>query len=365
MLKDLSNIPGWRTKNKLIIFESDDWGSIRMPSLISFEKLEKFGIDLRSLDAERYNLNDTLETSNDLAFLFEILYNARDCTGISCVFTPIAIVANPDFNRIKESDFNQYYFEPFTETLKRSSGSENAFELWQEGIREKIFIPQMHGREHLNVIAWMKALNNKDQFTHLAFSEGLWGFVPNKKVFPYTDFQAAFLFDNSDELIYQQQIIKEGLNLFEELFGYRAKYFVPPNGPFNNSLNKSLSDNGIKFRSTSKVQNEPIGQGRTRKVFHWIGQKDRYGIRYITRNCFFEPNRYGKDWVDSCLNDIKIAFKWGKPAIISTHRVNYIGSLNKSNRDHGLNSLKELLSSIKKYWPDVEFITTPHIMERI
>ena len=29
---NLLNIPGWRTKRKLVVIESDDWGAIRMPS---------------------------------------------------------------------------------------------------------------------------------------------------------------------------------------------------------------------------------------------------------------------------------------------------------------------------------------------
>ena len=29
---NLLNIPGWRTKRHIVVIESDDWGSIRMPS---------------------------------------------------------------------------------------------------------------------------------------------------------------------------------------------------------------------------------------------------------------------------------------------------------------------------------------------
>ena len=30
--RNLSNLPGWRTKRHIIVIESDDWGSIRMSS---------------------------------------------------------------------------------------------------------------------------------------------------------------------------------------------------------------------------------------------------------------------------------------------------------------------------------------------
>ena len=359
ILKNLSNLPGWQTRQKLIVFESDDWGSKRMPSIDTFEKLEKLGLDLRSADAERYNLNDTMATKRDLESLFEVLSNAVDLNGNCAVFTPVSIVANPDFEKILDSGFQEYYYEPFTETLKRTHGCEHSFELWKEGIRKKLFIPQMHGREHLNVVAWMNALRTKEKNTLSAFHEGMWGFVPNK--YPEVDYQAAFLLNNPDEIIDQEIILKEGLDLFKDLFGYSAEYFVPPNGPFNNSLNKVLAEKGIKFRYASNIQNETLGNRKSRKVIHWLGQKDVSGIRYILRNCLFEPSQQGKNWIDSCLTDIKIAFKWNKPAIISTHRVNYIGSLHPANRDKGLRQLHQLLNTILKKWPDAIFITTAEL----
>ena len=357
--KNLSNLPGWRTNRKIVVFESDDWGSIRMPSLSTFEKLEGAGLDMRSHDAERYNLYDTLASSQDLQNLFEILTRFKDRNGDNAVFTAISVLANPDFNKIRESNFREYFYEPFTETLKRYKGCENSFELWKEGVSRKIFIPQFHGREHLNVEAWMKSLQVGDEQTRFAFEEEMWGFVPRQ--YPAIDYQAAFLPGAFEDINLHKKILVDGLDLFEKLFGYRAEYFVPSNGPFNNILNKILVENGIKYRSASKIQNEPLGNGRKRKVLHWLGQKDESGLIYITRNCFFEPSQPGKDWVDSCLNDIKIAFRWNKPAIISSHRVNYIGTLNPSNRDRGLHQLTRLLKEIIKNWPDAEFMTTPQL----
>ncbi len=359
VFRNLSNIPGWRSNRKVIVIESDDWGSIRMPSIDAFKKLESLGLDLRSFDAGRYNLNDTLASESDLENLFEVLSRHKDSAGKQVVFTPVTIVANPDFERILKENFNTYYLEPFTETLKKIPGCEGSFKLWIEGIEKRLFVPQMHGREHLNVTAWMNALRSGEEHTRLAFGEHVTGFVPLK--YPEVDYQAAFLLWDPEELEYHKKVIIEGLGIFEDLFGYRAEYFVPPNGPFNNKLNQILVENGIRYRSTSKIQNEPAGYGKTRRVPHWIGQKDRSGLIYMTRNCFFEPNQPGKDWVNSCLNDIRTAFRWHKPAIISSHRVNYIGSLNPANRDSGLRQLDALLKEIIKCWPDMSFLTTPEL----
>lgn len=357
--KELSNIVSWKTKRRIVVFESDDWGSIRMPSLSSFEQLEKSGLDLRSADAERYNLNDSLATSKDLEGLFDVLSGAKDRNGNHAVFTPVSIVANPDFRKISESGFSKYYYEAFTDTLKRFAGCEDSYSLWKEGIEKKLFVPQMHGREHLNVRMWMKALQEGDKQTTAAFREGVWGFVPSN--YPEVDYQAAFLLSDTHDLDFQRSIIIDGLKLFKQIMGYEAEFFVPPNGMFNNSLNETLAENGIKYRYVSKIQNEPQGLGRTRKILHYPGQKERNGIRYMIRNCFFEPSQAEKDWVDLCLNEIQTAFRWNQPAIIGSHRVNYIGALNPGNRDRGLSQLSSLLNKIQSKWPEVEFLTTPQL----
>lgn len=362
-VQNIRNMTGCRTNRKIVVIESDDWGSIRMPSLQVFKKLERAGLNLVGKDAKRYNLNDTLATANDLEKLFEVIISVKDCVGRNAVFTPVTLVANPDFGKIKDSGFNEYYYEPFTDTLKRYPGCEKSFDLWKEGITSGIFVPQLHGREHLNVIAWLNALRNQDPQTMSAFDEGMWGFVPGGDLLQGVDLQAAFLPFDLSEIEYHKEIIKEATDLFETLFGYRAEYFVPPNGIFHNSLNMTLVKNGIKYRSVRKLQTQPLGNGKHKKIIHWHGQQHSSGIRYLTRNSMFEPNHPGRDWVDSCMNSIKIAFRWQKPAIITTHRVNYIGALNPENRDKGLYQLKVLLKEITKNWPDAEFMTTAEMSQ--
>lgn len=356
--KNLRNLPGWNTNRKIVIIESDDWGSIRMPSRAVYEKLLKAGLALNAGDGKRYSLYDSLESSDDLEFLFQTLCSYQDIRGSSPIFTIVGVVANPDFEKIRNNGFQDYFYEPFTETCKKYKGSENTFKLYNEGIKSKIFIPQFHGREHLNVPVWMNALKSNNTETHLAFNEGMWAFVPKDNLWEGLEYEAAFQLSEMSELEVHKEILKEGLDLFEKLFGYKAEYFVPPNGHINNKLNSVCFDSGIKFRSSAKIQVEPAGDGKVKKKVHWLGQRDKSGIMYITRNCFFEPCSFGKDWVDNCLNDIKVAFRWKKPAIISSHRVNYIGVHDTSNRDNSLKELNKLLSTIKKTWPDVEFMST-------
>lgn len=359
LLKVLSNIPGWFTKRKLIVFESDDWGTIRTCDLNALERLVEAGIDFNSHDAGRYSNNDALESSDDLSALFEVLSSYKDQYGHSAIFTSLSLVANPDFERIRANGFTKYIYEPFIETLKRYPECAGSFTLWKQGIRDRIFIPQFHGREHLNVVAWMNALRGGHQETHKVFNEGMWGYVNSYYGPGRINYMEAFNFYGMEELDYLREVIRDGLNVFYNLLGYRASYFVAPNGPFPNALEKDLAANGISYIGQSKVQHEPVGNGKTKKVLHYLGQQNSHGQIYLTRNCSFEPSRReNTDWVSSCLKEIEIAFKCHKPATISTHRVNYIGRLNPSNRESSLKQLKDLLTNILKRWPDAEFISS-------
>lgn len=362
ILKNISNMPGWRTSRHVIVFESDDWGGIRMPSNEVYERLAEEGIDFTSDQGFVFNKYDSLETEKDLVSLFEVLSSVKDCNGQHAVFTPVSVVANPDFEKILKSGFSEYFFEPFTDTYNKYPGCEGSFRILKEGIDKKIFTPQFHGREHLNVNAWMKALQTGHTKTLAAFKNSMWGISvagdPDIKV----EFQAAFDFTDPGDLEDQKKIIASGLDLFKNLFGYSAVLFVPPNAAFSSDLESCCMDEGIRFLSLPKIHREPANSGKT---YHWTGKKTENGITYITRNCLFEPCVDKRDWADSCLYDISTAFRWHKPAIISTHRVNYIGSLDECNRANGLNQLRELLHRIMKNWPDTEFVTSSELGELI
>ncbi len=148
IIHNLLNIPGWHTNRKIVVIESDDWGSVRMPSREVYEEFLRQ--DVR-VDNDPYCRYDGLATKEDLTNLFDVLDSVRDKNGHPAVLTADSVVANPDFERIKNSGFDKYYYEPFTETLNKSPRHDGAFDMWREGIEKEVFHPQFHGREHLNV----------------------------------------------------------------------------------------------------------------------------------------------------------------------------------------------------------------------
>lgn len=97
---NLRNIPGWRINKRIVVFEFDDWGAIRMRSEEDKKALEKKGFDFTGQD---FNTYDALESNDDLVQLFEVLSLYKDEHGNHPVITAVSIVGNPDFRKIKES----------------------------------------------------------------------------------------------------------------------------------------------------------------------------------------------------------------------------------------------------------------------
>ncbi len=359
----IANLPGWRTKRKLVVIESDDWGSIRMPSREVYETLLKKGFPLNKTS---YNRFDSLASEDDLAALFEVLYSIKDMNGNSVKITANTIVANPDFDKIEQSGFTEYHYEPFTETLKKYPNHSNSFSIWQEGINAGIFRPQFHGREHINVQRWMRALSDENSIAREIFKYKMYdlsiGLARSKDAF-----MEALQIDSEDDFGFQSAYINEGLALFKKIFNYSSKTFIAPCYVWHSNLNNSLKSNGVEAFQGSWYQLEPnVSDNSLKKIFHYTGQKNDLDQIYLARNVFFEPSEIKiKDWNKEVINKMKLAFRTGKPAIIQSHRMNFIGSIDKENRDKNLTMFSELLNLIIKTWPDVEFVASDELADLI
>ena len=354
IFNNLKNIPGWRTNRKIVIIECDDWGSIRMPSKEVYENLYKKGLKISS---GWFNVYDTLETDKDLEQLFDTLNSVKDKVNKPAIMTPLTIVANPDFDKIRSCGFAEYYYEPFTETLKRYYPEADVFKLWQQGMTAGIFVPEFHGREHLTVQMWMEKLRGKNKDLLIAFDHGFTALDIPDVPLPAKEFGTEFFFISEDQKPFLKKSIKEGVSLFREIFGYLPRVFVPSNGIFHPEFEEVMAESGTKFLYVNHSMAYPAPGGEL-KYRHFItGQKGPGGITYYTRNCSFEPGDSGYKGIEPTLKQIAAAFRWFKPANISTHRANFAGGISASNREKGLAELKKLLVAIVQNWPDVEFMS--------
>jgi len=362
--RNLVNIPGWRTKRKIVVFESDDWGSVRMPSRETYELLLKKDIPVN----KHYFLkNDCIESEEDLTTLFEVLSAFKDSNGNHPVVTANTVVANPDFRKINCSGKKEYYYEPIEETYRKYPKHMHSLEIWKnEGITNRLLWPQFHGREHINVKRWMKAINSSDVWEIEGFdNQVLLGIGKVNRNHNSDSYMAAFTYSSPAEWEHLNNIAQEGLAMFEKIFGFSSRSFIAPCSVWGNHLDTVLINNGIIFHQGGR-QLIPEQSGTSKTINRFWGQSNNLGQIYWRRNATFEPSRNpGFDWVDSCLAEMQVAFNWSKPAVINSHRVNYIGSIFPENRTNTLGLLKKLLFTMIKKWPDIEFMSSDSLGETI
>ena len=301
----LMQLLGWRTKRHIVVIESDDWGSIRMPSKEVYEQLlhDGFGVD-----KDLFSRYDSLERGEDLTALFEVLHSVKDKNGN----------------------------------------------------------PQLHGREHLNVMRWMRALQEGDEIARLCFGQR--HFSLTKKASPKVKARYMDAFANASLFAEEAKIVEEACNIFDQMYGYRSKSFIAPCYIWKKELEFVLKANGINYLQGLSLQQIPVSDEplKCKTKYHYLGQKNKHGQLYLIRNAFFEPYKGGaENGVDECLGRVALAFKCHKPTVISSHRLNYIGALDTEFRDKNLKQFKTLLSTIKENWPDVEFMSSDQLGDLI
>ncbi len=357
------NFLGQRTNRKIVVIESDDWGSLRMPSRAVYDYLVRQGFDFTNMPYERV---DSIATEDDLTALFQVLNKYKDSYGNHPVFTALSVSANPDFNKIRESGFDRYFYVTLDETLADFSTTSGLKNMWEEGIRHKVFYPQFHGREHLNVPLWMRDLKKGNSDNYLAFENGIPGIFERNAMNQGNPYAKAFRYYNKNDLDFIVESVKDGLSIFERLWGFKSLSFMAPSYTWNDDVETAAAECGVRYIQTAFYQNKTIN-GENKVVYHYFGQKNIFGQRYLLRNCSFEPtqNNHSDSVIDKCLKEISIAFTYHKPATISSHRLNYIGRIDINNRDKSLRLLDRLLSEILRIWPDVVFMNSVSVESNI
>ncbi|EIM77275.1 hypothetical protein A3SI_06799 [Nitritalea halalkaliphila LW7] len=174
---------------------------------------------------------------------------------------------------------------------------------------------------------------------------------------------AAYAAETDAEFLVLKDIIADGLNLFQSFFGFRSESFIAANYVWPQELESFLANKKIRFIQSQRGQIAPVLNLNKRKnLYHYFGQKNKYNQRFFLRNVLFEPYiNQDYDWVDAALKEIGNAFLFNQPAIICSHRINYVSGMSVENRDKSLFKLRSLLKAALKKWPDVRFMSSDQL----
>ena len=339
-----------RFHRKVIVFESDDWGAIRVPSSEVHDLLVAEGYNL---DVRPYEHLDGLEQDNDVVKLAQMLASFTDTKGHHPRLTLNYLSANPDFEKIREANFKEYHWEPIDDTYANYESSGNVIYLVKDGIRNGVFEVQFHGREHFDIPMWLHALQTGDKDILTAYSHGMCGIFPKDCPSRGNKYMVALKAEDA----FTHEAIEEGISEFSRIWGRRPESFIAPCYTWHKNHEHCLAKNGIRVIQSARFQRIPQSK---RRIVHYTGQQNSYGLIYTVRNCSFEPatsRLSGKELVANTMAEIRKAFRSRVPAIISSHRINYTSRLSAVNAERSRNLLSELIKTILSEFPDTEFST--------
>lgn len=361
---DLLNevLVGFKTNRKILVIESDDWGCKRAQDEIWNKQHSNYS-------KCPYNVFDALETPDDLHALLDVLNSVKDKEGNPASITANTIMANPDYERIKDSNFEQYFHIPTYVDLKTDPKRSELPAMVKEAINSKVYFPQLHGREHVNIAQWLGALRRGHSELRKAFERKTFGINLKDKVNKRSNVMAALDFSNELEFAEHNDSIKASQSLFIDFFGFKSDTFIAPAYIWHPNHETAMNEVSIMATQGIPYQYIPkLGSDVFEKKFRISGSVSTQGLLRLVRNIHFEPSLIKRnDEVGSCLKRIQLAFFLGKPAVISAHRINFMGGNHEANRKDNLILLKDLLHRVVNLWPDIEFMNSSqlyHIMNQ-
>uniref|UniRef100_UPI004047D9EC hypothetical protein n=1 Tax=Flavobacterium sp. TaxID=239 RepID=UPI004047D9EC len=161
----------------------------------------------------------------------------------------------------------------------------------------------------------------------------------------------------------------EGQKLFKDFFGYNSRSFIAPNYTWDDSVEKVLHQMRVEYIQSSRSQFISKGGqlNGTKYKTHKLGETNNLGQTYTVRNAIFEPSTVSNknNCLQDCFDQISMAFLTRKPAVISMHRLNFMGSLVEQNRTENLELFEKLIAKLLLKWPDIEFMTTTELGDLI
>ncbi len=360
------NLRGWRAQGQRIAFAVDDYAAVRVASASAWNELRDSGLDV-SRPMDRL---DAVETREDLEALYEVLGSVADSGGRPAVFTAYVLSANPDFDAILQQG-ERYQYECVDRTFARLAAEhpqayDGAWSIWRQGIEACLIRPQFHGREHYNIelVECKLRRRSRDLLTNLE-NRSMAG-LSKEPTLPGVGFTEAFGLSGSAALPRHREILTEGLDLFERVWGFRSETFTPPAMKLHPSLFEVAERGGVRSIDKPLRFRRDLGDGQGRKEFNRSGRRRGQNHVTVVRNVVFEPCReMGFEPVSRALQQIAAAFYWRRPAIISSHRVNFAGHLDENNRKRGLDALQRLLKAIVKRWPEAEFVSVDSLVREM
>lgn len=344
----------WR-EQKVVVFESDDWGGLEraLPDVETQKALARHPAVVRAMSGRGekrfFRIMDTLESVEDMDALFKVLLGVKGGDGRPAVFTPVCLLASPDYDAIRANGFTQYVDigidQPFPEQY-RSRG--DIIAKAREGLELGVWVPESHNTRmaaHIDPHKWVKLLRDReDEALNLFFDHNMIGRPAD---LPPGHWGLEFDSLGREAL---REWIATGIRYFRNAFGYAPRVV-------------GIADARSRCKVLEEIMEELVVEHGTTVITnagnHEMGEINaELGLTYTKRNVLFEPLSLPDDEVPHAwkraYEDVKEAWNRNEPAIVSTHRLHYV-SMDPELKAEALAQLTRLLEAICSEHPEAVF----------
>ena len=328
----------------LVVLQSDDWGRVGIRDREGDEELQASGIQLGKHPYDSYSL----ETSDDVLAVKDVLKRHRDCTGRSACMVMNFVVANVDFSQSALSGFRRIHLKYLYEGLPGKWLRPGLFEAYRDGIADGVFYPALHGLTHFCHRAVERSLRCADERGQLL--QKLWR-AETPYIYwrmPWVGYEycnpgGGFLRKNV-----QAALICEAAEAFKKVFFTSAVSACAPGYRSNADTHRSWAECGIRV-----AQN---GSGA-----RIAPNLDEWGLLNLYRTVDFEPAQRAVS-VKACVQRAERCFERGLPAVVSVHSINFHSTL-KDYRGPTLRALDQFLSALETKYPDLLYVNDGDLYE--
>ncbi len=344
LLHELGGAPSavdWRAL-RAVVLESDDWGlSGFFPSAAEAAAVDRAALAAGNFPAPYWG--STLEDSADVARLAGLLAEHRGADGLPPVLQANYIVSALHYRAAPDSAAWRRYDLPSLPPRYERPG------LWSavDSARARgVWRAEFHGSFHYDDHLRRRAVA-ADPRAAAAARLGVLLFPGSSRAWEWGHWRAR-------ETLAQE--LDLALGVFRQRFGHAPVSICAPDYVWDGRAETLWAQRGLNIIQAKREQRHPRWPGgslgeRLLKALARIRDRSLHpGRTYLDRNCRFEPAQHPGGpaaAIAQTVAEVKRAWAAGRPAVIETHRVNYV-SLVPGQAEAGRSALAKLLEALQE-----------------
>jgi len=321
---------------RAVVIQSDDWGFCAwVPDESAYRALA--GTPAFRSSAGRVYGRSTLESAHDVTKLAEVLLSVQGGDGLSPVLQANTVMAAPDFGRMVPP------FPPGPLPLIGHPEKPSRWRrpgLWEAVARAMaagVWWPELHGLHHVPEHAWLEALRRGD-------ADATQALVYQCTVCEAVEASGEYARNEPDQT--RQLNLAHATELFRSGFDRAPLSLCPPDYRWDEALELEAERLGITIVQGKAEQVRPLLRVR-RKLIPSKWPHVRGNRFYTPPRIAFEPRGERDGPLGPSATHARVIEEWekGRPAVISTHRVNY-AHLEEAWSGQGRAALSDLLQRL-------------------